>query len=230
MRARASATSAGSSAALASASTIRGGAGRRRAEAGSARRYSSNCAGRDGGTGRSRTRLIGAPEMRELARPGDGAGHEIAVDAPVDDAERDRRVDADRLAAGHEVERRLPAGETRQADRAAGAGQEPEADFREPELQVAGCAAVMAGERGLRAAAERRAVERRDDRLGAGLEARQHGGQQRLDRRPVELAHVGAGHECTARAREHDGAHGRVGVERLDGVEQLANAAVARAR
>ena len=104
--------------------------------------------------------------------------------------------------------------------RAARAGQQAQVHLRKTELQVAGCAAVVACERGLRAAAERRAVQRRDHRLAAGLEPRQHVGQQRLERRTVEFAHVGAGDEVPAGAQEHDRAHGGIRVERLDGGEE----------
>ena len=73
--------------------------------------------------------------------------------------------------AGHDhLERLLDADDARQALGAAGAGQEAELDLRQAELRGRHGDAVVAGQRHFEAAAERRAVDRGDDRLGAALD------------------------------------------------------------
>ena len=172
-RARASAASTGSIAVAARASTMRGGAGRRRAACGRMRRYSSNCAGRDGRhrqfrdapQRRAAPRRVRAPRRsRRRARRRPCAGPRCRA--------RSRGSMPIGLPEAISSKRRLPAREPRQSHRAARAGQQSERHFRKAELQVARRAAVVAGERGLRTAAERRAVQRRDHRLAAGLEPR----------------------------------------------------------
>ena len=78
----------------------------------------------------------------------------------------------------------------------------------------------MAGQRDLAAAAESRAVDRRDDRLGAGFDGIDHVGQMRLARRLTELANVGSRHEGAAGAGDHDGFDLRIAVDLLDRREQ----------
>ena len=85
-------------------------------------------------------------------------------------AERLLRIDAGALQ--DERQRLHGADQTRQALRAAAAGQQSHFRFRQTELQlrIVGDDAIMAGERHFETAAQRQAVDRGRDRLAAGLE------------------------------------------------------------
>ena len=72
--------------------------------------------------------------------------------------------------------------------------------------------AIMAAERDLEPAAERGAVDRRDDRLGAILDRVDDHRQPRLLRRLAELGDVGAGEEGLALAGDDDGFDAVVGL------------------
>ena len=73
----------------------------------------------------------------------------------------------------HIVERLLDADQPRQPLRAFGAGDDAEVHFGLAQLRVGDGHAVVAGHGHLEAAAERRAVDRHHDRLGAVLDALQ---------------------------------------------------------
>ena len=110
----------------------------------------------------------------------------------------------DRAAREDHRQRLLDAGEARQALRAAGARQEAELDLGQAEPRGGSGDAIVAAERRLEAAAERRAVQRRDDRLRGVLHRRddvvQVGGCGGLP----NSRDVGAGDEGAARADQHD--------------------------
>ncbi len=84
-----------------------------------------------------------------------------------------RRGRAKLLALEQHLQRVRRRHQPRHALRAASAGKEPDLDFRQadPGLVRVGDDPVMAGERELEAAAHADAVDRRRDRLAAGLEA-----------------------------------------------------------
>ena len=81
--------------------------------------------------------------------------------------------------------------------------------------------AIVAGHRGLQAAAECLAVDRHHHRLRALLDRRRNGSSVRPRLLPAhnlaELPYVGAGDEGPARAHHHDGLHVRIGRRAFDG-------------
>ena len=82
---------------------------------------------------------------------------------------------------GDHLQRLLHADQARQPLGAAGAGQDAERDLRQPELaHVLGHHAVVAAQRQLQPAAQRRAVDGRHDRLVARLDAGDLRRQERL--------------------------------------------------
>ena len=137
----------------------------------------------------------------------------------VHQAEAQRLGGALALAGENHVERRPQADQPRQPLTAARAGDQPELHFGQAELGlgVVGGDPVVAGEGQLQAAAETGAVDRRDDRLGQGLDPAHH--LLSLEAQPLrlglggergELLDVGAGDEGVGLAGdEHDGADRR---------------------
>ena len=133
--------------------------------------------------------------------------------------------------------------QARQALGAAGARQQADLGFGQAELDLGrvGDDAVVAGQGDLQAAAEGEAVDRRGDRLAAGLqgaerlvegEGRVEGGAQGVflgTARPAgslgaQLAEVGAGAEAGGLARgDHRALDGGVGLDALDHLADLAD-------
>ena len=104
--------------------------------------------------------------------------------------------------------------------RAARSRNQPELDLGEPKTRAWIGNAGMAGKGNLATAAERGAMNRRNDRLGAGLDGVDHVGQVRFARRLAEFADVGTGHEGAAGAGDHDGFDLRIPVDLLDRHQQ----------
>ena len=109
------------------------------------------------------------------------------LDDGVDDAPFERLLGVERRARQNNVERILDAAQPRQTLRAAGAGNEPELDFRQAELCRRHRNAIMARQRHFEAAAERRAVNGGDNRLGVVFERILDFGNRRALRRLAEL-------------------------------------------
>ena len=106
--------------------------------------------------------------VSDLAREGDGGFLQLPLRHDlVDDAELMRLGGRNMPAGGDHLERDLRAGEARQALRPAGAGQYPDLYLGKPHLGARHGDPVMTGERGFETAAQRIAVDRGDDRLGA---------------------------------------------------------------
>ena len=114
---------------------------------------------------RSRTSRNGRRFGHDAAGKGDRGRGQIALGDLVDDAVRKRFRRPDRLAGDDHLQRLLRSDQARQALRAAGAGQEAELDLGQADARRRGSDPEMAGERQLEAAAERGAVQGRDDRL-----------------------------------------------------------------
>jgi hypothetical protein len=129
---------------------------------------------------------------------------EVAVHDLVDQADLERLVGPDRIAAHDHRERLRHADHAGQALRPARAGQDAELDLGQAEARGLRAHPIVAGERHLEAAAERGAVDRRHHRLGRALDQVEHLVQARLLRRLAELGDVGAGNERAPRARNHD--------------------------
>ena len=123
------------------------------------------------------------------------------------------------LAAGHHVERLLDTDDARQALRAARAGQKAEVDLGQPALRRRHGDPVVAAQRDLEAAAQRGAMDRRDEWLACALDRILDLDQARRGRRLAELGDVGAGDERLAVADEHDRLGLRIGDGLADAVQ-----------
>jgi len=124
----------------------------------------------------------------------------------------------DGFAAHDHVQRPLRANQPRQALGPTGTGDEAELDLGEAESGVAGGDTVVGREGELQSATQADARNRCDHRFWAGLDLRDELGQGRggQARRRAEFSDVGAAGPEAARTREHDGAHGTVGLSALE--------------
>ena len=154
-----------------------------------------------GGTSRAEARRHDAP--REAHR----AGANIFFGDLVDESRGLRRIDCTRLAVEHQRQRGVEADEPRHALRTAGSRKQSEVDLGQADLRPARCDAVVAAGGQFTTTAQRVAVQRHDNRFSRVLETLNDVGQMRRLGRQIELADVGAGAECAARARDHDRAH-----------------------
>src|SRR5690606_9589523 len=107
----------------------------------------------------------------QLARIADGVGLKVEDDG-VNDAQFVGLNGPDVAARGDGFQRDLNAGQARQADGAASAGQQAQLDFGQADLGRADRDAGVRRQGQLQTAAQGRAVYGRDDRLGAGFELR----------------------------------------------------------
>jgi hypothetical protein len=164
------------------------------------------------------------PHRTALLHQGFGVGDRrvphVALEGVIDESERARALGTDRFAAEHHREGGRGVDHPRQPHATAGARQQPELDLGKTQGEVVRGGTIVAGEGEFGAAAERRPVQRADDRLVQLFDVRKHVVQQRRTRVGVELADVGAGHERTADAVQHDRLHLRIGSQRLDGGKQ----------
>ena len=140
----------------------------------------------------------------------------VLTDDLVDQAGLLRLLGADRIALRGHLQRQRDPGNARQPLRAACTGQQAELHFGRAELRRGDRDAIMTAQRHLAPATQRRAVDRRDDRLGRCLDHVDHGGQARLDHRFAELGDVGAGEEGTAIAADHHRRDRSIGDAFLD--------------
>ena len=141
----------------------------------------------------------------------------VAVGDAVDRAIFERRLGVDHLGGDDHLQRLLGADQAGKALRAAGAGDDPEIDFREADARAGVGDAIVAGERDLVAAAERGAEQRGHDRHVLVLETGEEMAVFGFLRRAGKFADVGAGEEGRALAGEHDRLDAR---ELLDLVER----------
>ena len=128
----------------------------------------------------------------------------IALENLVDQSCRQRILRRDRIAGQNHRRGFFHADEPRKPLRAAGAGNEPELDFRQSEPRARLGDAEMTGERNLKPAAKRRAEHRGDDRLADRVDQRDHVRQSRRHRRLVEFGDIGAGDEGAPIRRQHN--------------------------
>ena len=78
----------------------------------------------------------------------------------------------------------------------------------------------MTRECGLEAPAQYHAVQERDHRFAAAFKPQQQVVEQRLERRMLELANVGAGYEISASSVQHDRCDRRIFIRGHDGFHQ----------
>ena len=124
-----------------------------------------------------------------------------------------------RLSRDAHVERLRDPDQPRQPLGAFRAGNDAEVDLGLAEQRIGRRDSEVPGHRDLEPAAERRAMDRHDHRLGAVLDSRQQRMKiaGRLTISPggaVERVDVGAGDEGLARAHEHDGGDRRIALGR----------------
>ncbi len=162
---------------------------------------------------------------------GDCVRDQLAFDEPVDQPAVERVFGRDRISRRAHLQGLAHAGDARQPLRPARARQQAELHFRRAELRGRNRDAIVAGKRNLEPAAERRAVDRGDHRLGASLDDVDHLRQHRLFERLgcAELRNVGAGEERLALAGDHDRVHAVVSFRLLDrGGQSLPNSCAER--
>ena len=129
------------------------------------------------------------------------------LDQRVDGSPFVRQLGAEGVAGHIGFEGLLDPDQARQALGSAGAGNDAELDLGLSELRGRHGDPIMAGLGQFEAAAERRAVDRRNHRLGASLDR----GLNVMERGPLgrlaEFGNVGAGDKSAAVADQHDGLH-----------------------
>ena len=116
------------------------------------------------------------------------------------------------IAGGAHFERLLHSGDAREPLRSSRSREQPKLDLGRTELRGRIGNAVMARKRDFEAAAERGAVDRRDDGLAAIFNGVDHRGKPRLLRRLAELGDVRARKKSLAFAGDDDGIDGVVGL------------------
>ena len=107
-------------------------------------------------------------------------------------------------------ERLFGADQARQALRAARTRQQAELHFGQADARTGNGDAEMAGERHLEPAAERRPVQRRDDRLRHAFDRGDDLAEARRLRRLAEFGDVGAGKKGASGAGDHHGFDRRI--------------------
>jgi len=150
------------------------------------------------------------PLRHDAARERHRRRGEIALDDGVDQAGLERLCDRHRIAREYHRHRLVEADEARQPLGAAGARDQAELDLGQPQPRARRRHPEMAAERDFEAAAERRAVQGGDHRLGARLDRFDHVDGGGLSCRLAEFADVGAGNEGAPGADDHD--RGNTGV------------------
>ena len=148
-------------------------------------------AGGFAGGGKNRRVLLGCAQLLialasfggglacDLAGESDGAFQQIAVDQLIHDAGLEGVRGFNRISAGTHLNSHGDSGKARQALRAGGPGNEAEFHFRLSDLGSRRGHTVVAGHGHLQAAAEGRAVNRHDHRLGTVFYLQQQGQQSR---------------------------------------------------
>ncbi len=155
----------------------------------------------------------------------------VAVDHLVDQSRSCALGRVDEGTRGDELQRLLGADGARETLRAAGTRNDAELDLGQAELtHVLARDAVVAAERQLQAAAQRRAVHGRDHRLGRLLDVVDQRRQVRLLHLAAEFGDVGAGGEEPARSRQHDRLDAGIGIGRVEGLLQAQGAVRGPAR
>jgi hypothetical protein len=122
--------------------------------------------------------------------------------------------------AGDHIQRQHGPTEPRQALRSASAGDDANLDFRQPNLPARRDDTATASQRQLKPAAQRRAVQRCNNRLGAGFQRRGNITRRGRFGWGVELANIGAGDKGAALTGEHPGTQCRVSIQCIDGRDQ----------
>ena len=160
--------------------------------------------------------LLQRPALRHhLLSERDGALAQFALGHDLIDEAHGQAVLGRHVRAGrHHLQRLLDADDARQALRATCAGQQAEVHLRQPAAGGGHGHAVVGAERDFQAAAQRRAVDRGDHRLGRAFHGVLHVVKAGAALRPAELGDVGAGDEGAAVADDHHRLGGRIGQSR----------------
>ena len=168
-------------------------------------------------------------DVLDLLGISDRVRDQLAFDQPVDQPAFERLRRFYRGAGGGHFQRLGNASDARQPLGSAGPREQAELDLGDAHRRGGDGDPIVAGERDFEAAAERGAVDRRDHRLAARLDAVDHLGQHRQLHRLAELGDVGAGEEGLAFAGDDDRVDAVVGLGLLDrGDQPLAHARAER--
>ena len=168
---------------------------------------------------RSRTRCNGRCSATARRAKAIAAADEVTLGDLVDDPQGQGLGGGDRVAGDDHPQRLLRSDEARQALRPAGPRQEAELDFGQADPRRRHGDAAMAGERHLEAAAQCRAVHRRDHRFRHRLDQGDDLAEAGRLRRLAEFGDVGAGEKGAPGAGDHHGVDRRViarPAQRLD--------------
>ena len=180
-----------------------------------------------GAIGKHLVALLADQRVRALAGPvlavGDRVIDEVAIGDAIDDAQFKRLAGVERIPGENGLHRLLRADQPRQPLGAAAARQQADLDLRQTDGGAGRGDAVVAGQRQFEAAAERRAVDRGDDGLGAAFDQFASGLFRLLVgiRRLAEIADVGTGDERPALAGDDDGLDSVVGECRFQMLRQI---------
>ena len=156
----------------------------------------------------------------QLSRMGHRRGAKLTLRFGIDQARGKSRSAADTLAAADHADGARDAHDARQPLRAAGARDDAQRHFRQAHQRARRRDTGITAQRQLEAAAQRRAMQRRHDRLAAVFDGLDHGGQLRFGQGLAELAQVGARDEGAAGADEHGTLQAVIGLDGRDGGHQ----------
>ena len=156
----------------------------------------------------------GAAARQHALRESDGTAREIAVDELIDRALLERLTCRQLSPFGNHPDCGRHSDQSWQPLRAPRTRDQPELDFRQPDLRGRYGNAVMAPHRNLEAAAERLAVDRRNGRLWSRLQPLDHLTEKRRQHRLAELLDVRARKEGLARADDDERCSSRSAASR----------------
>jgi len=149
-----------------------------------------------------------------------GAFQQLAFDDLIHDSGITRFTSADRLAERAHAQCQFDPGQSRQPLRTARSRDQTELHLRLTHLRVRCRHAVVAGHRGLEAAAQRRAMNRGDHRFRAVLDVVQQWIQRRQGQFQ-KLANIGARDKGSPGTHEHYGTNLTVAFQSFHGLLQL---------
>ena len=164
-----------------------------------------------------RYRLIAntALAARQPLRQRNRMGLQVAGNDFIDQPQLKRLVGLDAFAAADHLDGAGNADPARQALGAARAGNDAQRHLGQAQQRAGQRDACVAGQRQLQAAAQRRAVQRCNNRFAAGFNLSDDGRHLRVLQRLAEFPQVGAGHKGGAAADDDAGAQLRLGLQLL---------------
>ena len=164
--------------------------------------------------------IAAAAQGLELRGIGQSGLAQIPVCQTVDQPGRESILRADRGAFEHNLKRHFGATQSRQALRAAGAGDEPEMDFRQAHPRRWHGDAVMAAQGDLKTAPQSCPMQRGHNRFAAIFNAIDHIGQMRILHWLVKFLDIRTGRKAAPRSNDDDGRDGQICIRLHDHIAQ----------